>query len=133
MMETVEQLSNSPGSTLWRGHKRIRVTAQEVALAGLQASDLLLIQTANSIYSFSVTDEATKGGRLMGGRMGEASAVARLIGAQEDTRNDAGMDETLIAVSSHAVFLVSEGNDSRRLVTSAIKRLIYLKIRNDWS
>lgn len=103
-------------------------TVSHIRLDELGEGDMLLIQTANSVYSFILTDLRQHGGLLMGGRLGEASAAAWLVGAQEQPNDEGGALESHLGDGLHAVFLVASGGDSRRLVTSAIKRLTHLRV-----
>lgn len=128
-MKTIEQPCATP-HLLWpSGEAGLKAAAvAEIHLNELAEGDMLLIQTANSVYSFIVADAGSCSGLLMGGRLGEASVAALLVGAQERSDEDGGTQESHLAESLHAVFLVASGNDSRRLVTSAIKRLTHLKV-----
>lgn len=128
-METLKQVSGPLPPVLCGGNARIRSAAVEVALGDLDEGDLLLIQTANSLYSFSVSDARAKSGMLMGGQLGERGAAAWLIGAQENTDDESGIDDAKLAAGLRAVFLVATGDEPRRLVTSTIKRLTQVKMR----
>ena len=112
-----------------RGVAGIKAAAvSRIGLDELGEGDMLLIQTANSVYSFILTDLRHHGGLLMGGRLGEASATAWLVGAQAHDNDNGGVHESHLGDGLHAVFLVASGGDSRRLVTSAIKRLTHLRL-----
>jgi|SRR5581483_6520376 len=128
-MKTIEQLCTPPHLP-WpvKGARFRTATVSQIGLDELSVGDLLLIQTANSVYSFILTDEGPPSGLLMGGRLGEASATAWLVGAQEDSGDDGGTGESYLADGLRAVFLVAAGRNSRRLVTSAITRLTHLKV-----
>ncbi|MFL6215198.1 MAG: hypothetical protein ACJ74J_15045 [Blastocatellia bacterium] len=127
-MKTIVQPCAAP-QPQWPVGGGIRSAAvAEISLDELSEGDMLLIQTANSIYSFILADAGQRCGLLMGGRLGEASATAWLTGAQEHSDDDSAMQESHLADGLHAVFLVASDSESRRLVTSAIKRLTHLKV-----
>jgi len=126
--DTTEQPAVAP-ALLWpRGGAGIKaVSVGEIGLADLEERDLLLIQTANSVYSFSLTDADERCGMLMGGQLGEASAPALLVGAQGPEKGEAGVCRTRLMAGLPAVFIVASKRESRRLVTSAIKSMTHLK------
>jgi hypothetical protein len=125
-MKAIEQTRGAVGPLLG-GIFRIKApAAREIALADLDEGDLLLLQTANSVYSFSLTDVAAKGGTLMGGRLGEASATAWLVGTKAKADGD-DIEERPLAPGRHAVFMVATEDEPRRLITSAIKRITHIK------
>lgn len=127
-METIEQPSGTPHPLLRRPDPGIRAAAaKEIFLAGLGEGDLLLIQTANSVYSFLVTNAKEKGGLLMGGRLGEASAQVLLAGAQSPAADAGEPDRTRIVAGLPVVFYVATPTESTRLATSAIKSLTHIK------
>jgi hypothetical protein len=129
MMKTIEQPSAGP-QPIWRsGDMRIKAStaATEIILDALDECDMLLIQTANSVYSFSLTDVKERCGLLMGGRLGEASAAALLVGAQDPEGGDTGICHTRLIAGLPAVFVVATERESTRLVTSPIKSLTHLK------
>jgi hypothetical protein len=125
--DTLEQPS-AASRPLWPNIGIRAAAVTEIGLDELSVGDLLLIQTANSVYSFTLTDAGSHSGLLMGGRLGETSATAWLVGAQEDKGDDGAIGESYLADGLRAVFLVAAGGNSRRLVTSAIKRLTHLKV-----
>ena len=94
----------------------------EIALDSLTTSQHLLIQTANSTYSFSVTDPVRRLGLLIGGALTERGARTFLAGARS-RRSAAGSDFSRLRVGSRAVFLVSSQSGLTRMITSAVTRL----------
>ena len=77
----------------WRQHSskptfEIAEIATEIACHSLVASDLLLLQTEHSAYSFSLTDAHQLRGLLMGGVFGDEGASAVLLGAQGKENGD---------------------------------------------
>ena len=93
----------------------------EIALDSLTRQHLL-IQTANSTYSFSVTDPVRRLGLLIGGALTERGARTFLAGARS-RRSAAGSDFSRLRVGSRAVFLVSSQSGLTRMITSAVTRL----------
>ena len=128
-METTKQPSGLTHPLLNRSHLRIKktVAAKEIALDGLEDGDLLLIQTSNSVYSFSVTDASARYGVLMGGHLGEACASALLMGSRGQESGDAGIDATQLMAGFPAVFILALKGESTRLETSALKSLTRIK------
>jgi len=128
-MKTIELSSGTQYPLLQSRDVRIMTstTASELALDALAECDLLMIHTANSVYSFSLTDAKERCGLLMGGRLGEASASALLVGAQGPESGEAGLCRTRLIAGMPAVFIVASKRESTRLVTSAIKSLTHLK------
>ena len=128
-MKTIEQPCTTPHLPWPASGGSVKATViSQIALDELGEGDMLLIQTANSVYSFILADAVQRSGLLMGGRLGEASATALLIGAQERSGGNQGLQESHLADDLHAVFMVESRGDWRRLVTSAITRLTLLKV-----
>ena len=103
----------------------ISEVATEIACHSLSASDLLLLQTEHSAYSFSLTDAHQLRGVLMGGVFGDEGASAFLLGTQckeNDDREPAGVK---LMIGARAVFLIEK--DDTRMITSVIHGLFHLK------
>ena len=126
-METIEQGSGLPQPLLRCPDLQIKALAQTVTLDDLRDQDLLLIQTANSVYSFLVLNAKEKSGRLMGGRLGNLSTPAWLIGSRRRKRASGRTDGKRLATGLCAVFMVSKADDACPLITSAIKRLTHIQ------
>lgn len=98
----------------------------ELDLASLSAGDQLVIETAHSIYSFTVSDPTTPSGRLMGGVLGNRLVNAALIPSRSASgpvrlvHNDLGNGAKMI-------FIIEQGHNLRRLTTSAVMRLLHRK------
>lgn len=127
-METMEQSSGSTIPGLRSGNLRIRTSgaAKEIILDSLGAGDLLLIRTAKSVYSFIVSDPREKCGWLTGGRLGDAGVPAVLVGAQSGVGVCAEFWRTKLSAGMRVVFIVNDGSDSTRLMTSAINSLTHI-------
>ena len=134
-METIEQPSSLPQPMLKRSDLRIdrSVAAKQIALDSLDDGDLLLIQTANSVYSFSVADAEARHGLLMGGQLGESCAPALLMGSQDAGPGAAEVNRSQLVAGSPAVFVVASNGVSTRLATSTVKSLTHIKAAFDQS
>lgn len=107
---------------------QISETAKEIPFDELDDSDLLLIQTEHSMYSFSIADSALRRGLLMGGQMGDAGITALLIGIDGAETGSPTIYGSKLFVGSHAVFVVSaRGGIPTKMVTSEIKSLTLIK------
>src|SRR5437868_2888108 len=95
----------------------------EIALDSLRASQHLFIQTANSTYSFAVTDPSQRLGLLIGGPLAERRVVVFLAGGRS-RRRDAKYASSTLRVGSNAVFLIASESGLKRVITSRITRLI---------
>lgn len=132
-METTQQPAGMAHSVLSRRDLRVKrsVAAKAIALDGLDEGDLLLIQTANSVYSFSVADAEARHGVLMGGQLGESCAPALLMGSQGAGPGAAAVDRSQLVAGSPAVFVVASNGVSTRLATSTVKSLTHIKAAFD--
>jgi hypothetical protein len=99
----------------------------EIALDSLTATQHLLIQTANSTYSFAVTDPVHRLGLLIGGALPGRRAVTLLAGARS-RKSTAESDSAMLRVGSCAVFLLSSESGLKRVITSRITRLIQKRV-----
>jgi len=128
MMEIIEQPSGSTVPGLRSGNLRIRTsgTAKEIILDRVSAGDLLLIRTAKSVYSFIMSNPREKCGWLTGGRLGETGVPAVLVGAQSGIGVCAEFCRTKLSAGMRVVFIVNDGSDSTRLMTSAINSLTHI-------
>lgn len=127
-MEIFEQPSGATVPGLRSGNLRIRTSgsAKEIMLDRLIAGDLLLIRTAKSVYSFIVSDPQEKCGWLTGGRLGETGVPAVLVGAQSGVGVCAEFWRTKLSAGMRVVFIVNDGTDSTRLMTSSINSLTHI-------
>lgn len=96
----------------------------EIALDALNASDCIVIKTANSTYCFVVNDPVRRRGILMGGALGSGSANTVLLGAE--IRNDGQVSALLSKLheGSQAIFFVASPDGVNQLVTSTITGLV---------
>lgn len=93
----------------------------EIDLDSLSASDEILIETARSVYCFTVTDPTVPSGKLIGGILGNRQVSASLVllrsgGAKRHARGS-------IRTGSKLIFLIERGHNLRRLTTSTVTGL----------
>ena len=108
----------------------IAKSAEELILANLATTDTVLIQTANSIYRFTLSDPAQRRGRLSGGVLGEQDVNAIFLGgiaARTSQLNNAAS----LSLGNRALFVIEQETGVRRMVTSSITRLAHAK--GEWS
>ena len=103
----------------------IAEVAIEIACLSLGASDLLLLQTEHSAYSFSLTDAHQLRGLLMGGVFGDEGTAAVLLGALGKENGGCEPAGVKLKIGERAVFLIER--DDTRMITSVIQGLFHLK------
>lgn len=99
-------------------------SAEELILANLHAADIVLIQTANSLYRFTLSDPAQRRGRLSGGVLGDQDVNAIFLGgivAKTSFLNNTNS----LSLGSRALFVIEQESGVRRMVTSSITRLAH--------
>jgi hypothetical protein len=99
----------------------------ELSLGGLNASDEIMIRTGNSVYSFSVTDPAGRRGVLSGGSLDGQKVEAALVGSLVEGGEKNTTFLTSLKTGARALFYVDLGGGVKRLLTSAVTDLIYLR------
>jgi hypothetical protein len=98
----------------------------EINLDGLSAGDQILIETAHSLYSFTITDPHIPSGKLIGGILGNRPVNAALVPSYSGNRRLRFVRRKL-RTSSKFTFLLEHGNCLRRLTTSVVTKLIHRK------
>jgi hypothetical protein len=128
IMEIIEQHSGSTVPRLRSGKLRVKTSGatKEICLDRLSKGDLLLIRTTKSVYSFIVGDPQEKCGWLTGGRLGETGVAAVLVGAQSGLGACTEFCRLKLSAGKRVVFIVNDGTDSTRLMTSAITSLTHI-------
>ncbi len=101
-------------------------SVNEINLDNLGAADQILIETAHSVYSFTVTDPALPAGKLIGGILGNRQVKASLVPSQLRSSNSR-FDRRSLRIGSKLMFLIEHGNNLRRLTTSTVTKLLYRK------
>ena len=103
-------------------------TAKELSFGGLRPADEIMIQTGNSLYSFSVTDPTERRGILSGGALEECGVTASLIGSFVEGEADSCTFLSGLKTGARALFYIEFGQGLKRLLTSAITDLIYVRL-----
>jgi hypothetical protein len=96
----------------------------EINLDSLSQSDQILIETAHSVYSFTITDTSLPAGKLIGGVLGNRQVNASLVPSQLRSGSSRYVRRSL-RTGSRLMFLIEYGNNLRRLTTSPITKLLY--------
>jgi hypothetical protein len=95
----------------------------EVALDQLNRFDQLVIETAHSVYHFTVVNPQLLYGKLIGGILGNQSVGATLKFSCSEGEAPILTDERL-KLGLSIVFNLEWGNTIRQLITSSITRLL---------
>ena len=93
--------------------KTTELTKDEVVATDVQFNDVILIQTLNSLYRFSVA-RAGFYGRLIGGIFRECAVEAAICAPS-------------LRVGSAVRLLISSGSKSKLMTTSTIKSLTHIR------
>jgi len=101
----------------------------EIALDALNESDLILIKTVNSTYCFLVSDPVRRLGILMGGVVGGAGVAAVALGAEIGKNGQVSGSFAKLYTGARAIFFLRSPDGPRRLVTSAVTRLVQTKAK----
>jgi hypothetical protein len=101
-------------------------SVNEINLDALSAADQILIETAHSVYSFTVTDPALPSGKLIGGVLGNRQVKASLVPSQLRI-SSSRFDRRSLRIGSRLMFLIEHGSNLRRLTTSTVTTLLYRK------
>ena len=101
-------------------------SVSEINLDNLGAADQILIETAHSVYSFTITDPALPSGKLIGGVLGNWQVNASLVPSQLRGGSSRFARRSL-RINSRLMFLIEHGNNVRRLTTSTVTKLFYRK------
>jgi hypothetical protein len=110
--------------------RRREMTTTEMTLEGLQSQEILLLETANSVYRFSVIDTINRIGKLSGGIFGDNPTTAGFLSSvspQEDYQTE---DFRKVKIGSQAIFVYQSSEGLNHFVTSPIKKLTHSKQLN---
>jgi hypothetical protein len=102
--------------------------AKELSLGDLCQAEEIMIQTANSIYSFSVTDPVERRGILSGGVLEGLEVKAALAGSVVHGEGNSYSFLSGLKTGTRALFYIEFGSGVKRLCTSAITDLIFLRL-----
>ncbi|HXG68100.1 MAG TPA: hypothetical protein VNO70_23595 [Blastocatellia bacterium] len=110
-----------------RAQKQMRAAAAvtepaEIWLDRLAESDCILIHTQNSLYRFTLIEPACRYGLLSGGPLGSGKVTALLLGAPHN-----GGNPLVLQIGSSVIFHVDSAEGVRRVETSAITGLTYIR------
>ena len=100
-------------------------SVSEINLDKLAAADQILIETAHSVYNFTITDPALPSGKLIGGVLGNRQVKASFVPSQ--LHSSSRFARRSLRVGSRLMFLIENGNYIRRLTTSTVTKIIYRK------
>lgn len=101
-------------------------SVSEIDLDKLVAADQILIETAHSVYNFTITDPGLPSGKLIGGVLGNRQVKASLLPSQLRSSNSRFARRGL-RIGSKIMFLIEHGGTLRRLTTSTVTKLLYRK------
>ncbi|HXG66145.1 MAG TPA: hypothetical protein VNO70_13675 [Blastocatellia bacterium] len=99
----------------------------------VQANDHILLWTQKSVYSFLVTEKSQlRGkfwlrGKLWRSSRGEQAAEAMLFGGAVEAGDPSIAGRAELRANERALFVFPFGDQAKRLLTSAITRVIVLK------
>jgi hypothetical protein len=97
---------------------------RKVSLARLQTGDQVLFWTRHSFYNFLVTDGTRVQGQLRRSAPEPQEAEAVLLGTEAD--NPALAVRAELRTSARALFLIGRGEQTQRLLTSDITRIMVI-------
>jgi hypothetical protein len=100
---------------------------KEIALEELRKEDKILIQTCNRAYIFSIIDPARRLGNLSGRRFGTSASLATLAGTLTEGSSIFINGRCGVKTGSRVVFYVESNQGVRRLITSAITRIVRIE------
>jgi hypothetical protein len=103
-------------------------TAKELSFGGLCPADEIMIQTGNSLYSFSVTDPDVRRGILSGGVLEGRGVAATLMGSFVEGEEGSCTLLSSLKTGARALFYIEIGRGVKRLLTSAITDLLYVRL-----
>jgi hypothetical protein len=106
------------------------MTTNEMTVEGLHSQEILLLETANSVYRFSVIDTINCIGKLSGGIFGDSPTTASFLSSvspQEDYQTE---DFRKVKIGSRAIFVYQSNEGLNQFVTSPIIKLTHSKQPN---
>lgn len=103
------------------------MTINEMTLEGLHSQEILLMETANSVYQFSVIDAPNCIGQLSGGIFGDNSTTASFLSSVSSQEDYQAEDLGKVKVGSRAIFVYESNKGLNHFVTSPIIKLTHSK------
>jgi hypothetical protein len=95
----------------------------EIELASLRESDQILIETARSVYVFTVEQPEALSGRLIGGLLGNRLLEVFLVPSWAVRQGSRGLQKSL-KTGEKLTFVCGAGGGLQELTTSAVKALV---------
>ncbi len=103
------------------------MTTNELTFEGLHSEEILLLETANNVYLFSVVDAANGVGKLSGGRFGDCPTTASFFSSASPQEDYQVEEVGKVKVGSRAIFLYQSAEGIHHFVTSPILKLRHSK------
>jgi len=101
--------------------------ATQISLSDLGSGDVIVIETQNSRYEFSVLDPLSGHGLLSGGSLASDVQWAFLVGALDDRSGDAAVDLACLKTDARALFYLETLMGFRSLILSKVIRIIHTR------
>lgn len=98
----------------------------EIDLGSLEAADQIVIETAHSLYTFTVTDPLAPSGRLAGGILGDQTVDAYLLSSHADN-GASELAHKRLKAGLRSIFVIEAEKGPQKLTTSAVKSLLHRK------
>jgi hypothetical protein len=103
------------------------MTNDELTFDSLRPHEIIVLETENHVYRFSIIDAANRVGRLSGGSFGKGSKLASFLTSVSASENYQAEETGKVKVGSRAVFVYQSDCGHCHLVTSPITRLSQVK------
>jgi hypothetical protein len=103
------------------------MTTNEMSFAALHSKEILLLETANSTYRFSLTDAPNGIGKLSGGIFGDRPATASFLSSASALEDYQPEDFGRVKVGSRAIFIYQSAEGLNHFVTSPIIKLTHAR------
>ncbi len=108
-----------------------RDIAGHIAFDSLMPNDRVIIETANSVYRFIVTDPSSRLGRLTGGAVGIRQVDAYLIESAGERGKENTSDLSGIRTGRRVLIYIEKPTGIERLITSPTTRLTLVRPGED--
>lgn len=115
-----------PGLTLYNAAQMTEPLVSEIELSSLRKTDQILIETAQSVYVFTVKDPSALSGRLAGGCLGNRPVDTYLLPTWVES-GDSSKHRKSIKAGVKFIFVIEAGIGLQRLTTSPVKALVHRK------
>jgi hypothetical protein len=124
---TVKYFRRFKGSDADEGSLISEDPTAELYFREAEPGDLILIETLNSKYTFSIIDPAKGKGTLSGGATVERPVVAFLTGALDEGHGGLAIDSNRIKTGARVLFYFDTGNGTKSLILSKVVKLALIK------